>query len=332
MGDAVLTVPVIKSFQEKYPDTKITLLTKPFFHPFFDGIPNLTLPKVALKGKHKGILGLRKLVKELTQTQQYDAVIDLHSVLRSWAVGFFFKREGTSVYRIDKVRKEKKNFLKDITKPQLPHSTERYQKVFHKAGFDFELPQHFLSPKKGEKNITEIIKISEINIGIAPFAAHKSKEWGIDKIHDLIKQINANHKVNFFLFGGGAAEVMELNLLEEDFQNVTNLAGKYSLRDEMQLISQLNVMICMDSGNMHIATLLGIPVLSIWGGTHPKVGFSALYQPYENSIQIPIQEQKKCKYTVFGTSKNQRETKPYFCIQMIDASVVVERLLGIGVL
>jgi len=326
MGDVVLTVPVIKNFKEQYPDTKITLLTKPFFHPFFDGIPNLILPKVELKGKHKGVLGLQKLVKELWQEQKYDVVLDLHAVLRSWIIGFFFKLKGVSVYKIDKGRVEKKNFLKDITQPELPHTTDRYYSVFKESGFEFPLNKQFLSPNNNV-DYPKIINESEINIGIAPFAAHKSKEWGIDKVEGLIKQINNRKNVNFYMFGGGKSEVEKLNVLAQKYENVTNLAGAYSLRNEMTMISQLDTMICMDSGNMHIASLLKIPVLSVWGGTHPKLGFKALYQPMSNSIQLPLEKQKKCKYTVFGTSENQIEEVPYFCIKKIEIIQVVDKLM-----
>ena len=327
MGDVVLSVPVIKSFLQKYPNTYITLLTKPFFHPFFDGIPNLTLPKVDLKGEHKGVLGLYKLVKELTKTQKFNTVLDLHSVLRTWILGFLFRLKGVPVYKINKGRREKKTFLKNVSTQKLPHSTTRYQQVFERAGFNFELQKQVLTP-----NITtklQLLDTTKVNIGLAPFTAHKSKEWGLGNFHKLVQEINKNKKVQFYLFGGGKSEVLALDNLASDYNNVTNLAGKYNLREEMQLIRSLNAMICMDSGNMHIATLLAIPVISVWGGTHPNVGFSALYQPDENSIQPTEEDQKKCDYSVFGTAKPQLEESPYFCIKKIRVQAVINRLFAV---
>ena len=172
----------------------------------------------------------------------------------------------------------------------------------------------------------KVLDTTKINIGLAPFAAHKSKEWGLKKFHELIQNINKNKDVQFYLFGGGKSEVLQLKNLASNYNNVTNLAGKYNLREEMHLISGLNAMICMDSGNMHIATLLGIPVISIWGGTHPNIGFSALYQPDENSILPTTEDQKNCVYSVFGTEKPQLNKAPYFCIKKIDVQTVIDRL------
>jgi len=330
MGDVALTVPVIKSFVKAYPKAHISVLTNSFFHPFFDGISNLTLPQVDLKGRHKGVLGLRRLVNELNEVDRFDAVIDLHDVLRSRALALFFKIKGISVYRINKGRGEKKAFLKDISQPHLPHTTRRYLQVFKNAGYVFELEKQFITPKEEHLSI-EPEKVN-VKIGIAPFAAHKSKQWGMTRIISLIEAINKQYEVQYYLFGGGKSEVKQLNRVENNFPNVTNLAGKFNLRQEMHLIADLDVMICMDSGNMHIASLLGIPVISIWGGTHPGVGFSALYQPQENSIQLCEEELKKCKLTVFGSSEKQIDTEPYFCITKINIETVINRLIELEVL
>jgi ADP-heptose:LPS heptosyltransferase len=202
--------------------------------------------------------------------------------------------------------------------------------VFKNAGYVFELEKQFITPKEEHLSI-EPEKVN-VKIGIAPFAAHKSKQWGMTRIISLIEAINKQYEVQYYLFGGGKSEVKQLNRVENIFPNVTNLAGKFNLRQEMHLIADLDVMICMDSGNMHIASLLGIPVISIWGGTHPGVGFSALYQPQENSIQLCEEELKKCKLTVFGSSEKQIDTEPYFCITKINIETVINRLIELEVL
>ena len=328
MGDVVLTFPVIQNLLKKYPETQITILTNSFFHPFFEGIPSLNLYPVDLKGKHKGIFGLRKLVNELTRSYKYDVIIDLHAVIRSWIISIFFKLRGIPVYRIDKGRKEKKAFLKNPFGKALSHTTERYQAVFQKAGFDFSLHRTVLPKTATTERLKEFeTHLGLINIGIAPFAAHASKEWGTANIQALIEGLNKKYTLQIFLFGGGKEEVKKLDVLATNFTNVFNVAGKFSLREEIQILQKLSVFIGMDSGNMHLASLAGIPVISIWGGTHPGVGFSALYQPQENSIQPDIALQKKCKLSVFGTSEPQLSKPPYFCIQTIKPQLVIDRIV-----
>ena len=332
MGDVVLTVPVIQSLLKKYPETNITLLTNSFFHPFFDGIPNLTLYPVDLKGKHKGFLGLFTLVKELTSDQKFDVAIDLHSVIRTWVIGSFLRLRGIPIFRIDKGRAEKKAFVTRKIRKPLPHSTERYLTVFNNAGFDFSLEKKLIQTNTDTTfDVKKYIKSKEISIGIAPFAAHQSKQWGMNKIKEFIEQINQNYKVQFYLFGGGKSEVAQLNDLANNYDNTTNMAGSFKLTQELALLKNLDILIAMDSGNMHIATLLGIPVLSIWGGTHPYIGFSALYQPEENSIQISTDRLSCRPCSVFGTNDCQLKEDPYACMTQIDSKMLIYRLLNLGV-
>lgn len=106
MGDVAMTIPVLSAFNTQYPHIKITVLTRPFFAPFFRELKNTTIFPIDLNGKHKGILGLYKLSKEL-KSQQIDAVADLHNVLRSKILKCFLYNVKT--VHIDKGRKEKKH-------------------------------------------------------------------------------------------------------------------------------------------------------------------------------------------------------------------------------
>jgi ADP-heptose:LPS heptosyltransferase len=80
---------------------------------------------------------------------------------------------------------------------------------------------------------------------------------------------------------------------------------------------------------MHIASLTGIPVVSIWGGTHPDIGFSALYQPKENHIQIPVEVLSCRPCSVFGTA-HCTHAKPFACMQDLQVDDVIKRLNEIG--
>lgn len=328
MGDVVLTVPVIQSLIKKYPDTQITLLTKPFYKAFFEEIKNVHIYPVDLAQKHRGFRGLRQLVKELTNYQKFDCIIDLHSVVRSWVLTSLFLLKGIPFYRLDKGRTEKKMFIDGKITYPLPHTTERYLQVFKNAGFNFPLEKNLLNVTvNSDINLSE----AEVSIGIAPFAAHKSKEWGLENIHSLIKKISKKKEVSFYLFGGGSDEVKLLEELADNYANVMNLAGKFSLEEEMKFISQLSVFIGMDSGNMHIAALLGLPVISIWGGTHPDLGFSALYQPKKNHIRALVNGKPCRPFSVYGQSEI-IGGKPADCINRVKVVEVIKRLEEIEVL
>ena len=103
MGDVAMTVPVIRALTEKYPDCKITVLSKPFFKPLFDTIPQVSFFAAQVNTKHKGILGLLKLYRELKK-EKITHVADFHNVLRSKILRALFIFDGKPSIFIDKGR------------------------------------------------------------------------------------------------------------------------------------------------------------------------------------------------------------------------------------
>lgn len=106
MGDVAMTVPVIRALVQQHKNMKITVVSRPFFKPFFDGIPNVDFFAVDVKERHKGFLGLLKLYSDLKKLN-IDAVADLHNVLRSQIVRILFLLSGKKVAATDKGRAEK---------------------------------------------------------------------------------------------------------------------------------------------------------------------------------------------------------------------------------
>lgn len=297
MGDVAMTVPVLKAFSLQYPDVKITVLTRAFFKPFFRDIDNVTIHVADVKGKHKGIFGLYKLSKELKKLN-IDAVADLHNVLRSKILKVFLA--GKPFKQIDKGRKEKKALASGENFIQLKTTHQRYVDVFKKLGFEFSIENPvFPKPSSLNSELKELI-IGEGKklIGIAPFAAFQSKAYPIDLMQDVIETLSENHKV--LLFGGGQKEVDILNGIAEANSKVINLAGKLSLDEELDVISNLSLMISMDSGNAHIAAMLGVEVLTLWGVTHPFAGFYPFNQNPENKLLADRNQYPEIPTSIYG--------------------------------
>jgi ADP-heptose:LPS heptosyltransferase len=337
MGDVALTVPVIRNVLENNSDLQITLVTRPFFAPFFFGIPRLKLYFPDLEGKHKGLMGLYRLFVDLKKSGPFVEVIDLHAVLRTSVVSFLFRISGTPVYSINKGRKEKNRIIRTKKITVLPHSIQRYADTFIKAGIEarigkapyidysteaFQSARSYLLGKIPEKDY--------LKIGLSPFANTAPKVWGLENFEELITLINQNHKAVFFLFGGGERELKLLRQLEKHSENIHLVAGKFTLSEEIAMIRMLDLMIAMDSSNMHLASLSGIRTISVWGGTHPAFGFSAIGQPDEYHIQPPdgILTCRPC--SVFGGKPCIYPTLR--CMELIKASDVYEKLVKLGVL
>ncbi len=290
MGDVAMTVPVLRAFTSQNPELKITVVTRAFFKPFFKDLENVSVYEADLKGKHKGVLGLYKLSKEL-KALDFDAVADLHNVLRSKILKFFFF--GKKVVQLDKGRTEKKALTSGVSFKQLKTTHQRYADVFEDLGFTVDLSNPiFPKPKVLTEPLSAFISNKSFKtIGIAPFAAHQSKMYPLEQMETVINELSKDY--NIVLFGGGAKEIALLNQLETKYTNVKSVAGQLNLEEELLLISNLDLMLAMDSGNAHLAAMLGKKVITIWGVTHPFAGFAPFNQPIDfaltaNRDQFPL--------------------------------------------
>ncbi|QDO93137.1 glycosyltransferase family 9 protein [Formosa sediminum] len=276
MGDVAMSVPVLRALTMQYPDLKITVLTRPFFKPFFRDLNQVSVYAADLKGAHKGVLGLYKLSKSLKKLN-VNAVADIHNVLRTKILKLFCF--GIPFAQINKGRSEKKALTQGTIFKQLPTTIERYAQVFKSLGFPVDLSKPtFPKPSILSDKLQVILGHHDTKwIGIAPFAAHESKMYPLDNMESVIKTLSKDFKV--FLFGGGAKEVEILNKFQSKYNNVVNLAGQLNFNEELDIISNLDVMLSMDSGNGHMAAMLGKKVITIWGVTHPFAGFGPFNQP-----------------------------------------------------
>lgn len=303
MGDVAMTVPVLRAFVQQNPEVKITVVSRPFFKPFFEGIPNLSFFAFDEKQRHKGFLGLLRLFQDL-KALQIDAFADLHNVLRSQVVRTLFALSGKKVAAVNKGREEKKALTAAENKifKQLPTMFERHTKVFEQLGFAVDLSNPIFPEKAVLSNeITQLIGENNVKlIGIAPFAQYNSKVYPIDLMQEVIHQLAENPENKILLFGGGKKEIEILDSLSKSKENVIVVAGKIKFQQELQIISNLDVMLSMDSGNAHIAAMLGVKVITLWGATHPFAGFSPFHQPIENALVSDRNLFPKLPTSVYG--------------------------------
>lgn len=303
MGDVAMTVPVLRAFVKQYPTVKITVISRPFFKPFFEGIPNLEFFAFDEKQRHKGFAGLLRLYSDVKKLK-IDAFADLHNVLRSKIVSLLFALSGKKRATVDKGREGKKELTRAENKifAQLPTMFERHAKVFEKLGFPLDLSNpEFPKKAKLSSDILEIIgDQNQKLIGIAPFAQYNSKVYPQDLMQKVIAKLAENKTYTILLFGGGKKEIEILDSFSQSFENVVNVAGKIKFQQELQLISNLDVMLSMDSGNAHIAAMLGVKVITLWGATHPYAGFLPFGQTMENALVSDRNQYPKLPTSVYG--------------------------------
>jgi len=329
MGDVALTVPVLRGVLEANDQLEILMVSNKNFEPMFHDIERLNFYGINLKN-YSGFGGLFRLYKQLKSIGSWDAVIDLHSVMRTWVLDNLFQAARVPVFKIDKGRKEKKALVQHKIDGFYPlkHTTQRYLDVFESFGISGEIKTGAVLHKslKAETSLQRFLSEKGISkdkkwLGIAPFARHKEKTWPFAKVVALIEEIDKVGDSQIFLLGG-ADEAEALQNLANLYPRCHNMANVLSLDAEIALAHMLDVVVAMDSFNMHLAALCDTKVVSIWGGTHPFSGFGPLNDNDQFIVQIAHQKLNCRPCSVFGSKQCYR--KDWACLEGIEVKDVLK--------
>lgn len=279
MGDVAMSAAVLRDFRVAYPDVKLTVASRALFQPFFSAVQNATFHPFLPKKEHKGLIGVFKLFMELRK-HRITHVADLHNNLRSTIIRILFFLTGCKTHKLDKGRAEKKELTRKVNKQLKPlkQTVQRYADVFNALGFTFSLNQ---KPKQ-LKPATE-----RRWIGISPFAQHLQKVYPLHKMEAVVLSL-AEAGYQLFIFGGSDAEANVATDWESKHPNIKSVIQKMNLAEELELISKLSLMVSMDSSGMHMAALKDIPVVSIWGATHPYTGFLGYGEHMDDTVEIDL--------------------------------------------
>lgn len=319
MGDVAMTSPVVASVGKENPDDEFVVLTQGWLAPLFDTSENVKVVGIKFDD-YKGVRGILKLFRQLRE-ERFDGVLDLHDVLRSKLLVFLFRITGIPCYVINKGRQEKRNLVRGKEKKQLKTSIERYCDVFRNGGLSVNLPP------RGTKIVLplpEPFKQEKIGrwYGIAPFAQHKGKAYPIERSKELIKLLAQHENDRVFIFSGGGAEKEIVDAIVSRIPNAIGVFGKVRLDGEKALMSNLDALVSMDSGAMHIASIVGCRCISVWGATHPWAGFLGYGQSEKDVVS---KEMTCCPCSIYGNKPCARGD--YECLN-IDPKIIYERVVA----
>lgn len=327
MGDVIMTLPVLRSFAAAYPGDEVVFVTKKPFDRFVDGIPGVKVFLSDHHGRHKGLTGLLRVWKDLRSMYHITAVADLHDVIRSKIVRLLFRLGGCHVAVLDKERLGRYRLVRGRLTGSLTHTVERYRAVFARAGFPLELvpgPWITPSPEGAAVAAARTEGLKRPFIGVAPLARHRLKTWPPEKMEAMLRLLTARRECTIFLFGS-PGEAGAVDDIAARVPGAISMAGKISLDSEIAAIAQLDLMVAMDSSNMHLAAMLGIDTISIWGATHPRAGFSAWAMPPENQVQIADTELTCRPCTIYGKGTCRRGDLA--CLEWLTPEMVLNRIL-----
>lgn len=303
LGDVAILQPVLRHWALANPDVQFLLAAPPMLAPLFSEVENvLFVPTV----KKQSVWAIHKQLSLLKPTM----VVDMHHVLRTIGVDFLFH-----IQRIP-VRSIRKRGHAEMT------SWQRYNEVFMRCGLNVAA-QESLQSESEQYWTTPIVRNRAVKVGVAPFATHEGKIWPSSHTEALLRSLSQSGKYNVVLFGSKAeAEVLEH--WAKQFSGVESIAGKHSFEEELSVISSLDVMVSMDSSNMHFASCQGVPVVSVWGATHPRRGFYGWRQNPAWAMQVDMACRPCSKY-----GNRQCKYGDYPCLKAVTPEMVLDKIASV---
>ncbi len=292
LGDVAMTIPAVYSLARKYPEWDVKVLTRaPFAALFLHHPDNVSVIPADLKGRHKGFRGLLRLLGDLRK-EHIGRVADFHDIFRSRLIDAFFRLCGKRVRVVRKARRQRRKLTRRQNKDLTPQRNFvlRYVDVLHRLGFAVTPDFTSLFASGGERPpLPDWIPDKGVErwVGIAPFARYETKTYPLESMEQLVRRLSADG-FRIFLFGGGKREAAVLGAWENACPMTHALPGKLTMPQELSLMSRLDAMVSMDSANMHMASLAGATVVSVWGSTTPACGFLGWGQREENAVCLHL--------------------------------------------
>ncbi|MCK4533733.1 glycosyltransferase family 9 protein [bacterium] len=275
LGDVVLSTVVFRNIKEKYPDSYVCVLVKEEFVDVFKVNPYLD--KIISFSKKDSLLAKIKQIRK----ERFDTVIDLHYNIRSNIITFFSGAKKTVRYNKDIFARRHLVYRKKLKKP-IMHTVERYLEAISRVSVNgkHKNPQIFLTEKeiKGAKIKLKSVRsgLPQVLIGVNLGAKHKTKKWSSAKYKELIQKLLAKNYTPVLL--GGEEDLkfsreVVFGFGPHTLHEIFNMVGKTDIRGLMAVIKTCKVLITPDTGAMHIAGALKVPVVALFGPTTLDLGF-----------------------------------------------------------
>lgn len=326
LGDIALLLPVLAALKRDNPQVEIHLVSRPFIKSLLGDL-EIQFHAADLNNSHKGLLGLWRLARDLKREVKPDIIVDAHNVLRSRILNGFFRLMGLSVFRIDKERQARSALVRRENKIRRPlkHSSQKYADALRKAGLNFHFSEkdlpHYPLRESAQFQLSET---AQYHLGIAPLAKHKAKRYPLQQMKKVLSHYTANPNFHFYFFGS-AEEAEELErLAAESGINYSIVAGKLRFPEEIALMRKLDLVVAMDSSNMHLAALAGTKIISIWGATHPLAGFTPIGKHEKLMVQIPPEELSCRPCSIFGNKACYRGD--YACLTQLEPIKIIAKI------
>lgn len=315
LRDVAMALPTVYSFAQQNPNIEVDVLTRPAFKRIFINTPsNVRVLKADLRGRNSGLLGLLRLAFGLRK-RGYDAVADWQNDWRSRLIGGVMRTCGVRIAATESAKSLQKRLLN--TRQPLRPAAERYADVLRALGLRVEL--RFRSVFADGESPATPIEIADPAVGFAPFAQTKSQTLPPQTTLSVVQRM-AEWGWNVYLFGT-EADKTTLDKWASLTENTVSLAGKYALDEQIAMMSKLDLMVAMDSAMLHLASIAGTRVVSVWGSTTPAGGSLGYGQRVDDTVcrSLPCQP---CSLNGISGDCHLR----YACLNQIDINDLMKKI------
>lgn len=317
LGDIILTTPLIKAIKQKYSSSEIHYLLKKEYSEIIKSNPLVN--KVLETSNNITFRELRKL-KSHIKSQNYDIIFDVHNNLKTFYLRIFnrAKKKTFRKYSLRKflLVKFKVNLMKN-----LPPVYKRYLKLVPVQG---NFPIEINLSESAEKDAKAILRSALINqkklICIHPVSKHYTKTYPANLYSELIKSFPENEYI-FLLTGSEHDKKIIYDILKHTNGNVFDLSGKTNLISLASIIKNCSLLISGDTGPMHIAEALGIPVLMLAGSSVKEFGF---YPQNPGSCVLEVQNLQCRPCSHIGRSSCPE--KHFRCMREIKPEIIYKQV------
>ena len=318
MGDVIMSLFAVSALRETYPDLRITVATKPKFAKFYNEIPDIEILTLDSSGSLKSLF---RLISAAAKSR-IDCVADIHNSLRSRIIRYCLRFTGAKISLFHKNRRERSSIKgKGLEIVPFRHNVLKFCDVFARLGFPVPDPKQ----QRQQRPVPEIFgEKSGKWIGYAPFASKYMKIYPQEQSRELIGLMSSRYD-RVFIFSGPGRELDFVREMEARYPNVTGVFGRTDIWGELALMTNMDAMVTMDSSSMHLASLAGVPLVSVWGATHPAAGFMGYgYDIGKNCIQSDL----PCRpCSIYGEGKCMYDSLK--CFETITPEMIMEKVSAV---
>jgi heptosyltransferase-2 len=280
VGDAVMSLPALEALRARFPRAEIVLLSKPWVSELYWHHPAVNRQIIYKpKSDHRGPLGFAKLIREL-RAERFDAAVLFQNAFQAAWMAWLARIP----LRIGYARDRRSFLLHDAIEPPLPaacgHQVYYYLQLLFRAGV-IDKPQPIeeirLRLTEAEKGWAlkklEAVGLSgpRFLVGLAPGAAFgPAKRWLPERFGGLADRLIGALNADVLIFGSAAERPLAEDIASSMQHTPTIVAGETSLRQLLALMARCSLIVANDSGPMHLAAALGIPLVAIFGSTDER--------------------------------------------------------------